>query len=719
MNVEWLPDFFAGENKIDLAKVMNGDYGPEYRDMMEPLVRATLEQRWPVILPYSDRALSFYAAAQDERMLLELRRVLSASLGSADTHADFPIIKEAGNSSEKVLLDYAPVGLMRVTMLDTVCNDLEAKKRVFGALKRVLCLYEQRPPLTVQVRRPVGRVLREFFTACQVADGTEANKLFLEIKASGSLSQRNLLFLEFQVLAASQQWDDILSHGQLASCLNGRIPLQVARLLLNALANRFQQLLRIGFSGVELEQTRQECQVLAPLFSKPPRLAELRNIEDEWKAWAIGAALYGFPDIDQYVPVDIEPSWLHNLFAWVGIERREHDAAPEKEKHQKEEKLLDLQRAKELLQYALVAPPEEILEIISELSVMPRQVAEQVKEIPILYKHWLALQHHHLPQDYGWTQWFADICEQEQQTDELRQLAMSECMEWPTSSFDPDTIQQALETEGSGKAGEVLRDVMPLMLSWLHDRDISCWDLFWVKLLELLALDDIANQQDVQLSSLVLERLLGKSYSKESYEEALQAIEMLLDKVNSVQSYDAVLELMDLLLDNPCPSSEAQQSLWLTIQKFAFNKWHRLAPLLRQLTLFSAREVLGPGAEDAFAVVLAQSDEEEQLEEQFPDLAGKVLAIYTLTEGAARRAKGMLENLFDGLLIHLNHDHVATSSLVSLAEKAEYFIFAAQSAKHQAFYAVTNIRTDIIYPQGKGASSIVREFVSQICKIGL
>ena len=81
------------------------------------------------------------------------------------------------------------------------------------------------------------------------------------------------------------------------------------------------------------------------------------------------------------------------------------------------------------------------------------------------------------------------------------------------------------------------------------------------------------------------------------------------------------------------------------------------------------------------------------------------------------RAKDMLENLFDGLLIYLNHDHVATPALENLAEKAEYFVFAAKSAKHQAFYAVTNIRSDIIYPQGKGASSIVREFVSQVRKI--
>ena len=617
MSVEWLPDFFAGENQIDIAKVMAGEYGQVYQDMMEPLVLAVSEQRWPVILPFSDGLLRFYAAAQDERMLLELRRVLSASLGSADTSAELPIIKEAANSSEKVLLNYAPAGLIRITMLDTVRNDLEAKKRVFSAFKRVSFLYEQKPPLTEHIRRPVGRILREFFTACQVADGKEAGKLFQEIRASGSLSQRNLLFLQFQTLAAGQQWEAILGHGQLASCLNGRMPLQVVRLLLKALANRFQKLMEAGFFGAESEQIRQECQILSPLFGKPPLFAELHNVTDEWKAWAIGAALHGFTDIGQHVPDCIESSWILELFAWAGIEGPAHDNAQENEQQERGGQL-DIKRAKELLQYALLAPSEETLEIIGELSAMPSQVVEQIKEIPILHKLWLSLKQHSLPQGYGWTKWFADICEQEGNADELRQLAISECMEWPISSFDPEEIQQALEAGGIGKTGEALRDVMPLMIEWLHDRDITCVELFWVKLLELLALDDFANQQDVQLAGSVLERLLSKSYSTTSYEDALQAVEMLLDKVNSVQSYDAVLELMDLLLDNPCPSIKAQQSLWLTIQQFAFKKWHRLDPLLRRLTLFSAREVLGPGAEAAFTDVLAQEDGKEQAEEQFP-----------------------------------------------------------------------------------------------------
>ncbi|MBV5350310.1 hypothetical protein JZU71_04030, partial [bacterium] len=83
----------------------------------------------------------------------------------------------------------APSGLIRVTLLKSLHNDLKAKKWVFETLEKILKLYAQRPELVVDVKRPVGRILREFFTACQVPDGKGAEELFQEIKASGKLSQ--------------------------------------------------------------------------------------------------------------------------------------------------------------------------------------------------------------------------------------------------------------------------------------------------------------------------------------------------------------------------------------------------------------------------------------------------------------------------------------------------------------------------------------------------
>ncbi len=95
-------------------------------------------------------------------------------------------------------------------------------------------------------------------------------------------------------------------------------------------------------------------------------------------------------------------------------------------------------------------------------------------------------------------------------------------------------------------------------------------------------------------------------------------------------------------------------------------------------------------------------------------MTGKKLAIYTLTEGAGRRAKIILTGLFPQLDIRLNHDTSATDALLNLASTADYFIFASRSAAHQAFYPVTRKRNDILYPEGKGSSSIISAFINAL-----
>ena len=102
-----------------------------------------------------------------------------------------------------------------------------------------------------------------------------------------------------------------------------------------------------------------------------------------------------------------------------------------------------------------------------------------------------------------------------------------------------------------------------------------------------------------------------------------------------------------------------------------------------------------------------------------PDNAGidvriaPVYAIYSLTESAALRASNILKEMYPGLEVKTNSDKTATEALKTLIKSADYFIFAAKSAAHQAFYPLTKYRNDIIYPTGKGSSSIVGAFIVQ------
>ena len=70
--------------------------------------------------------------------------------------------------------------------------------------------------------------------------------------------------------------------------------------------------------------------------------------------------------------------------------------------------------------------------------------------------------------------------------------------------------------------------------------------------------------------------------------------------------------------------------------------------------------------------------------------------------------------LYPQLDVRLNHDTAASDALINLANTADYFIFASRSAAHQAFYPVTKKRSDILYPEGKGSTSIVSAFIKAV-----
>ena len=61
-----------------------------------------------------------------------------------------------------------------------------------------------------------------------------------------------------------------------------------------------------------------------------------------------------------------------------------------------------------------------------------------------------------------------------------------------------------------------------------------------------------------------------------------------------------------------------------------------------------------------------------------------MVGIYTLSERVSGRAKAMLEDLYPGVDVRINSDHVGTASLKSLAREADIFIVNTASAKHAA-----------------------------------
>ncbi|KFX68198.1 hypothetical protein TMS3_0120170 [Pseudomonas taeanensis MS-3] len=710
----WLQPFFAVDNQIDPDKVFAGKYPQPYQSLLEPLVQSACTGQWPLLLPYSrPPELCFYAAAEDGRALEELRQVLSAFLGTASTSPDYGLISTPSNQGQSALLARAPAGLLRIDLLDGVGE--QQKHRIFTVLANVLKLYRQRPALTSLAKRPLGRVLRDFMLAYRLHDGENAWRFYGELKNSGGFSPPNLLSLELQALASADRWQDIVNHPRLPSLLGGRIPLRLVRLLLRALGQLgLNRLLIIEeISEESREKLADLCHPLSPLFMTVPLFETRESFKRDWQLWVAGAAALRSVQIQQQVPEFIDSDWLRKLLYWAGlaqVTQPEIDIEPIV--GVSEDQTEGPGAVQALLQRSLDVSLVELQQLWQQLQAMPASWFEPLQSLPVMNAILQDMQKRFSSEQLGgWDSWFQRLTDAELLTDGLEREALEYCENWTVESFNSNKFLKCIQT-GSPTGQTILRNTLPLLLDWLEERDVVCQGVVWLELLELLALDSIVNPALLSLAAQLTQLMLEQPFTVDEYTRLIDAMLMLWEVNKGPEAYTSMLELMDVLLDAPCPAEPLRRQVWQSLRDFAAKHWRQIKdPAIRQLTVVLMQEILESGEQVPDFSNIKDSDSEiNSAIVSSPDLQGKLLAIYTLTEGAARRARDVLEMIFTGLRVEINSDHTATPALCHLAKTADYFVFSSRSSKHQAFYPVTSIRRDVIYPYGKGASSIIREF---------
>lgn len=705
----WILNFFDSNNKIKLNKILNEEYPRNFHKVLASLVYPALHGELPLFLPMSSDRLWFYAIAGDIRELMELKRVLKSHLGSVDIYPNLPVINTAVNDAEKSLIGKFPFGFIKFTLLDSSKDNDQAKIRVFEILAKILSLYKIKPVLTSEAQRPIGRVLRDFFTSCQVNDGKNALNFFEELKGSGNFSQRNIIFLELQAFYASNKFLEVTEHKNLTDLLEGRVPQRITQILLRSVCNvELEKMLGEDvFPSEDLDNVRKKCEKLSPLFERQPNLESNVALLDDWKLWAIGSAVVGSASFKSCLPSFVDSNWIARLSNWAGIEVRGEHVEP---KTLLLEEPSDINEVKSLLHRSLDATPDELSLIIDLLKSIPENLRSQLEKFQLLDSLMSSLLvENEITQSGGWVEWFTKMSKPNAVFIALGQELHNSYLHWKSEDFNEGKILRCLQESSSDEMGTVFRDILPLLISWLSQRNIKCSANFWIVWLELLALDNVVSTQDISLSELIVNNILTQSYTKDEYLRVIEPLELLWEKGKSPTAFSAVIELMETLLESSCPDQNSRMNFWQGIQSYSLLKWNRLNVEERYLTSGIASEILGEEACSVFPPILSSGESSDLLEE-IPNLNGKLLGVYTLTEGAARRAKLVLENMFNGLTVEINHDHTATTSLTNLAKKADYFIFAANSSKHQAYYPVSKIRGNIIFPQGKGTSSIVNSF---------
>jgi hypothetical protein len=702
---EFLNEFFSNGNKRS-AMVTGCPENTKlhFKKMIEPVVHGQL----PAILPRRDAGLQFwfYVLSKNSNQLNEIIQMIRAYLGGTYIQFDPVEYTSSDDPIEQALLKVCPHGFIRMC-IPLACPSSNIDW-VMDSLNCLIQQYHDRPLILSTVKRPVGIILRNFFTACRHYKGHEAQKYYQELKAQQGLSPRNLLSLEIQALEADNKWRMILQHPKLPDILAGRVPLRLQLLLLRTLKQVY-----LGSSDPQCyhsEKLKEQLQPYHTLFFVVPDIEADACFIDEWQSWAIGAACLGYAKVAQALPAVVAKPWIEELYKWAELPyiNSEQSLIPSCDN------LLMATPAQEvaiqLLKESTTANYELGKFIFNRLHEYSNEIIQPLLDLDAFRRLWsnLEVEYGEHSEISNWSQMFRFLesnCSASDARGALK-LVIERVDHWTAADWQPESLHSALEKISDSVSAEVLRDLLPLFLGWLERHQLNLDNESIEHLLLLLVMDEQHSVEDLTLCSDLVQMLLQQPHSTEHYQTMVEAVSTCWDKVKSMQALDGCFELIEGLLDGPCADENVRFKFWNRLQVFLIQYWLRVPTEQKMLSRDLAMALLGNA--EHFPENTAGREMPEQ---QAVDLSGKKLALYTLTEGSARRAAFILSSFYPGLEICVNHDKSATSALKNLIVSADYFVFASRSAAHQAFYAITNQRKDLIYPQGKGSSSIVRCFL--------
>lgn len=715
MNDQWL-NIYAMSG-WDLKKV-NGTAAPYPEPLnthLAQMISMSESEQFPFAVPRVDvsKQLHFYLIANEEQQSEELFSTVKAYLGSSYSTCNPLTIRSSEDDFEKVLLELYPQGFKRISIYKA-CSSQENKDPVYwvmSSLSRALKQYQQRPISTLFVKRPIGVILRHFFIAVQNQQGRDALQLLDELKNHQRLSPRNILSLEIQALAAGGQWQQILRHSKIDDLLKGTIPRRLQNVLLESVG--FEKNNTTDPVHYDKNQLSRELQSLSPIFSSLPDLESDSSSIEKWKLWAIGAVSLGWTVAIDRLPKIIDSNWIDDLKIWAGISTDKNILLKEKIPSIEEFLIADssIQNASELLiesiqanfkdcqkiYLRLVEYPPEIMESICKDNIKLKGLWEILKEVSgdqVEVNNW-----HQLFQLLG------NVCKEEEANKALT-ISEERSEYWTGDDWQENSVMSEIERISEDTAQRTLRAILPILLAWLRKKEKKLSSEVIDHLVVLLVSDNQIAAVDLLLIADLLLMLVNQSHTKNQYQSIIDCIDDCWSKVRSPKSVDSIFDIYEILIDYPCADESKRIQSWISTQTNLIDLWLRLDKQQKQLCFDIALSITN----DISAFPQLEIEDDDAEHEFSEDLVGKRLAIYTLTEGAGRRAKKLLLEYYPGLEIHLNNDKSATNALINLAESADFFIFSSRSAAHQAFYPVSQRRHDLIYPAGKGSSSIVRSF---------
>jgi len=739
----FLRTFFGAGNSIQWDEYETAAPTDAVRSYLEPWVRRYLKQESPFLLPRVDpssKRTTWYVLCGNSREARSMRESLLAFIGPTYSRFHGELAKlDPEDPIENCC--QSTFGSL-VFRLPVIHNDDRTK---VGRLLTTLIDYRDRESgRSLAAVKPIGRLLRDLEMAILARNEQSAWAVYGEIRSRGRLSATNLAFLQVRILAAFEKWAELLLLPTLGDILQVRRPKRISDQIAQAvyrqhlsqheltgdapaavetyrgIANRFQNLVR-STAGLQSADAIKFA-LVSSVASDPPK----RELAEQ---------------LASHEAIATDAAWANALLATMPAAKPAEVVSEALAAYDMAEVLYNESNFDEAFaQYLLHSPTNRSVHRVLELAVeidtrrsaedalaylssAPEEVQGQVLGRRVCAGH-IEILSQILGQDSGgevkqiesladWFE-FVDVGDSLETSGGVLEYGIQK---WVSNlPFDASKIAQELQKSRTGKQRDIIRNAVPTFIrACLVDNSATreCKPIYNA-LTDLLIYDESVGADDLtaieQLSEAILTTAPSHVASNNDFQHVAELTTYLWDSIAAPRHFDWVLSMLDLLIDTgaqqhtsltPILATIAESSrLWA--RRISDDQWSLLELLAADLDLTEMVAGLRPKPEEADQV---DSPNIRSL------LAGKSIAVYSLTERIARRFGQLAEKAFDGIKIHYVHDKSLTDRMKSLAQSADVFIVNTWDAKHAATNGIKDHRPTplaTLEPSGKTASSLLR-----------
>lgn len=725
----FLEAFFGDGNELTPSALTVAN--PALADWLEERMRLLKQEPLaPALLPRRrDNTTTWYGLTHSPRERRELIQAVQSFVGPTygTIRIDHPV--DPSDSVDTAAQTFADGHAFTVEVLPGQQGDVRQALELFFQLQ------ELRPRRHLSVARPLGRLLREFEMAVLAGGADLSADLLGDIEATGQLSAQNIIFLRIRRLAGLRNFREVMDLPELATILSIRRPARVTAALFDALyaielagfeaaddaaaaLDHFRDVVLPRYPA--LFRSRQGLQTSSSIKTHALYTA-VAHPEDERLLTQLATALDLRPDERAYVKA------LARLVAPLEARTASLAAAVEAARDGNFDAALELardgaptvERAELLVRCAIEVDSLDAMALardaVYDLGDTDRL---RVTSSKLYANPWARIERAFggdvaRPSPCNWLGWFQRATSSESFENAL-EVAERSAVEWTSEALgtaDSRAISLLLNQELSASALRRVKDALPHLLHFI-DRvvDPAQHRVLLDDLSTLLLLDEDPSVADVAVLVNLVGSLFELGAESARRRELVDDFAALFARIDAAAYLDSAIELLDIVLTFAA-SDAGPRDTSLAMLLAAAQRWRRRVRSDQWMVLQDlAAEV---GAEEAIRSLVPEVTAETPADpiSDRSALNGKAVAIYSLTESAAARAREFLLRNFDGVSVVVSSEHVASDRLASFARTADVFVIATRSAKHAATTFIESQRPPNrppVYAAGKGSVSLLR-----------